>query len=173
MTNKRTVALKKIQKIYEESFPEIERRTFNNLCSAFERFTYINLQLIEETDKTIGFIIYWEFREFIYVEYFAISEELRGGGLGKKAFHEFAKRQTKPIVLEVELPENDIAIRRIGFYERLGFILQQVEYIQPPYHPNMPDLPLLLMTYGDIDFPKALLNIKSEIYKHCSYLSYI
>lgn len=171
MTNPETIKekLSQIRKIYEEAFPEIERRTFSNLCAAFERFPYVGLHLISEADAVVGFIIYWEFSEFVYVEYFAISEELRGRGLGKKSFREFAERQAKPIVIEVELPESDLACRRIGFYQRLGFTLQDVEYIQPPYHPDLPDLPLNLMTYGKIDFPKAFCNIKSKIYRHCSY----
>lgn len=170
MTNSEiTKHLSQIRKIYEEAFPEIERRTFSNLCAAFERFPYVRLHLISESDTVVGFIIYWEFTEFIYVEYFAISEEFRGVGIGRKAFSEFAERQAKPIVIEVEPPDNDLARRRVGFYERIGFTLRDVEYIQPPYHPNLPDLPLLLMTYGAIDFPKAFSNIKSEIYRHCSY----
>lgn len=167
-----TRQLSQIRRIYEEAFPEIERRTFSNLCAAFELFPYVHLHLIEEADETIGFIIYWEFTEFIYVEYFAISEEFRGGGIGRKAFSEFTERQTKPIVLEIEPPDNDLARRRVGFYQRIGFTLRDVEYIQPPYHPNLPDLPLLLMTYGEIGLPKTFSNIKSEIHRHCSYKNY-
>ena len=38
-----------------------------------------------------------------------------------------------PVVLEVEMPTDEMSKRRIGFYERLGFELDNQVYHQPPY----------------------------------------
>ena len=38
----------------------------------------------------------------------------------------------KPIILEVERPVSQDAVRRIDFYESLGFHLNVFDYIQPP-----------------------------------------
>ncbi|MMZ64037.1 hypothetical protein D1872_263320 [compost metagenome] len=52
-----------------------------------------------------------------------------------------------PIILEVEPPEEEMARRRIGFYERLGFCLNAFDYVQPPLRQNAEELKLLIMSY--------------------------
>ena len=38
----------------------------------------------------------------------------------------------RPMVLEVELPEDALTRRRIGFYERHGLVFNSYPYLQPP-----------------------------------------
>ena len=53
----------------------------------------------------------------------------------------------KPILLEVELPYSTINQRRITFYERIGFKLNQHYYEIPPLKKSLLPLQLLLMSY--------------------------
>ena len=61
------------------------------------------------------------------------------------------KEEDTPMVLEVELPETEMAQRRIGFYQRLGFILNEFPYWQPSMQEGQPSIPLKIMSW-----PKAL-----------------
>lgn len=52
------------------------------------------------------------------------------------------------VVLEVELPFDEMSRRRIGFYQRSGFTLSTLRYIQPPYFDGAQPLELHLMFYA-------------------------
>ena len=74
----------------------------------------------------------------------------------------------KPIILEVEVPLDEMSKRRIGFYERLGFILRNdIFYFQPPYEEGMNGLELKLMHTGNLE--KSLLEKYSEEIKKVVY----
>ena len=50
------------------------------------------------------------------------------------------------ICLEVELPEEEMSKRRIGFYERNGFYYNDYEYMQPAISKGRNEIPLRIMT---------------------------
>lgn len=95
-----------------------------------------------------GFITWWDFGDFVYGEHFAMLPECRGAGIGGEVIDRFVADAGKPVVLEVELPTNDTARRRIGFYERHGFTLCDAEYVQPPYDAGGEGVPMRLMSHG-------------------------
>ncbi|MEG1886523.1 MAG: GNAT family N-acetyltransferase, partial [Oscillospiraceae bacterium] len=104
------------------------------------------------------------------IEHLATLPKTRGRGHGKQLVEDFLKLSSKPVVLEVELPENDIARRRIGFYERLGFKFNNHEYFQPPFHSDCEPLPLRIMSYPN-EISKSQQDeyfqiIKSTVYKY-------
>ena len=74
----------------------------------------------------------------------------------------------QPLVLEVEMPDNELAQRRIGFYQRQGFQLwDECPYEQPPYHPEDESLPMYLMVHGPLTpeaFPAVCTLIHREVY---------
>ena len=74
----------------------------------------------------------------------------------------------QPFVLEVELPDTDIARRRIAFYERIGFVLCEKHYLQPPYNEGFPAVPLRLMEYGGqltkTDFDQVAHTLHRVVY---------
>ena len=74
-----------------------------------------------------------------------------------------------PLVFEVELPDNELACRRIRFYERHGLLLDTTHpYIQPPYRPDGESIELRLMTRGDIDlnecFEEVCQTLRRRVY---------
>lgn len=95
-----------------------------------------------------GFITWWDFGGFVYGEHFAMLPECRGAGIGGEVIDRFVADAGKPVVLEVELPTNGLARRRIGFYERHGFTLCDAEYVQPPYDAGGEGVPMRLMSHG-------------------------
>ncbi len=75
-----------------------------------------------------------------------------------------------PVVLEVEMPNNPTAIRRIHFYERLGFSVLSHKYAQPPYEGDSFLLPMQLMCnnlhFADSHFELIKENIFQEVYHY-------
>ena len=108
---------------------------------------------------------YREFDDFYYVEHFAIDPTLRNGGYGKKTLDYLCKKLDRPIVLEVEMPVEEMAKRRINFYQRQGFILWEKEYKQPPYKPGDNFLPMYLMVFGNLQCKQDFEMIKNKIHK--------
>jgi hypothetical protein len=74
------------------------------------------------------------------------------------------------VLIEVELPETEMARRRIGFYKRLGFCPHHdIEYIQPPYSDGLSPLPLMLMTHGNVDmsdWQRTVAPMLREVYRY-------
>lgn len=139
------------KEIYLNSFPAEERRDWDCLMDfAVNKSHPLSFYEIMWHGERIGFITAWSMPcEWTYIEHFAVSEKFRGHGIGKCAVEMFCAVNDK-VVLEVELPEcGESAQRRIAFYERCGFTPQTVfEYVQPSYGAGLPEVPMMLMTYG-------------------------
>lgn len=154
--------------IYFESFPVEERRDWADLLSRIDDVdSPLNISVIEMGDGVaVGFITWWSFEEFVYVEHFAVDASMRGGGVGSDAIRKFVEQIDKPVVLEVEpAGSNDMADRRIGFYERCGFVAHpDFEYIQPPYAPHLPEVPLMLMSTAEVALPSVAASLHRYVY---------
>lgn len=160
-----------IEKLYIESFPPSERRPvleMHQLIEKDDRFSVF--LLLDKEDLRIGFITYWTFDSFVYLEHFAISPEQRNGGYGSKSIKAFIANISLPVVGEIELPEtSDFAARRLTFYEKLGFRSWDTPYEQPPYVQGGECVPMLMLTYGNLDLSSEFGKVKdllySEVYK--------
>lgn len=133
---------------YLEDFPREERRDIADLLNLLTaRDTSIRLEGITHRGIFAGFISFWHLPHFIYIEHFAIHPNFRSQGLGKIVVNSFLERfPGESILLEVEPPTDPIAIRRIRFYECLGFELSDLPYTQPSYHGEREGIPLRIMT---------------------------
>ena len=69
-------------------------------------------------------------------------------------------------MLEVELPQDEMSRRRIGFYERCGFELCHLPYLQPPYRPGDTPLPMHLMFHGTASPAPIFNTIRDTIHRH-------
>ena len=101
-------------------------------------------------DTFIGFLLWWDFEAIRYIEHFATAPQARNQGFGKRILEGFLTEKEKPVLLEVELGISEINKRRIKFYERLGFYLNQYNYELPTFESGQKPLRLLLMTYPDV-----------------------
>ena len=132
--------------LYLSAFPTSERRELSEweqLSLTEDKFT---IYAIVFEGIFTGILTIWNFGDFRYVEHFATTESLRGKGIGAKTISEFLKMQPQlPVVLEVETPDNIMTCRRIRFYERNGFILNDCHYLQPPYRSGDAPFPLRMM----------------------------
>ena len=155
--------LKDVRNLYIKSFPPEERRGWNDIKKLISQGdSPYNIKVIEQNETFVGFISWWKFDEFCYIEHFAIDEQLRGAGIGSSALKAFAE-ESCAIVLEVELPDsNEMAKRRIGFYQRNGFIAHEgFNYIQPSYGEGLPSVPMMLMSANGVETQDLVLVAKT------------
>ena len=107
----------------------------------------------------------WEFESFTYIEHFAVDPALRNSGTGSAMLQELVRKYQKQICLEVELPEDELTRRRIGFYERNGFVFNEYPYIQPPISKGKSPVPLWVMTYGKGITRQAFEEMRKVLYR--------
>ncbi|MGL4411123.1 MAG: GNAT family N-acetyltransferase [Bacteroidales bacterium] len=160
--------LDQIKEIYEEAFPIEERRDFKNICSLIERNPNFNCLGIFHEERLVGLLTYWVLpgsTPFAYGEHLAISSSMRGLSIGSIVLEKFAEMAQLPIILEVEHPTSEQAVKRIRFYERNGYKLWELDYIQPPYGENLPPVPLYLMTIGEIALDDNYEEVKKTLYR--------
>jgi ribosomal protein S18 acetylase RimI-like enzyme len=151
-----------IKNLYLTAFPPSERREFAELKKQIYN-DGCNVNLIFVDEKVAGFIIFWNFDEFVFLEHFAIEPGLRGLGTGERTLAKIKALYQKTVILETEPPADEMTRRRIGFYERNGFHLLDRHYLQPSYDGIKPEVEMKLMCNS--------ANISSEkLEKHVQYI---
>lgn len=157
-----------LRTLYFDSFPPEERRSWESIMQLTDDSSSpFNMTMIMREGEIAGFITWWRLNGARYVEHFAVIPAMRGGGLGGKAIRNFVAADPMPVILEVEPSgSNDMADRRIAFYERCGFTgHRDFMYIQPPYSPGLPEVPLMLMTSAPgVDLKTTSGEIHSRVY---------
>lgn len=151
-------------KIYTEmqkSFiPEEIRDRDEALATLFEE-DYSIYKLIEG-DVWVGFITLWKLSEYTFIEHFVVFSEFRSRGYGALCLEEI-KAKAPRLVLEAEPPTDVIKCRRIEFYKRCEFYVNDYPYMQPSYKKHGTGVELVLMSY-----PMPLRDceaIKDELYR--------
>ncbi len=124
--------IRKIRKLYVESFPENERFSLGmmlrNKSGHYETFAFYNEGVF------CGFAILLNSLDISHIIYFATVPEMRGKGLGAKALSSIGRiKSGMRIIVDIEreIPgceENEIRRRRKNFYLRNGFKETEVRY---------------------------------------------
>ena len=117
-----------IENLYNEAFPEIERKPFSMLLKLRKK-KKADLFVIhdENTDEAVGLAFMLVRKEFVLFDYFAIMPQFRSKGYGSSVLEAIKKRyEGKLLFGEVEpiddnADNNEQRIRRIDFYLRNGF----------------------------------------------------
>lgn len=149
---------KKAWTLYQRSFPIEERREMDCQVMVMAKEEY-HFDLIFSEKIFIGLLLWWDFNGLRYIEHFAIKMEQRSHGYGSEILQKFISESDNPIVLEVEKPIALVQQKRINFYEKLGFHLNEYDYQQPPYSKHQPPLPLLLLSW-----PHTLYNKEYDFF---------
>lgn len=141
--------------IYQYSFPASERRRPEAQRKALEEQPECSMDIYTRDDdphKVIGFMLHWDFGHSVYLEHFAVSRNERNNGAGGRMLDSFIERNaSKRIILDIDMPVDDISKRRLGFYQRHGLVDNPT---RKHIHPNLSDpcaesFELLLMSYGN------------------------
>lgn len=157
-----------IRQLLESSFPVEERRPFPDFLRLLSNGAF-SLYVWEENEKLMAFSVVWDFGDFQFLEYLAVHPDTRGTGYGTKAMNDLITAFHTPLLLEVEPPADAISRKRIVFYERLGFVLNDFPYFQPPYRADGTPFSLRIMSYRRpleaADFAEKAEKLKWEVYE--------
>ena len=96
------------------------------------------------------------------------SNSATSAGTGKKmilAAAEEARKIGKAFCLEVEPPTEEMAKRRIEFYKRIGFVLNEYPYMQPSLGEGKNPIPLMIMSYKEPLTKESFENIRKVLYR--------
>lgn len=156
---------------YLKLFPESERKTYKDLEKSFKNNILRIIKIIDE-ENFIGFMMVNTLKKnrYLQLDYFAILPQYQSKGYGKKALKilKNISRGYNGIFIEVEKvglagneDENRIRLKRVKFYERLGFRklrfdLELYKVIYSPY--------ILQISDSKEDEEKIMSDI-FEIYK--------
>lgn len=114
--------------LYHTAFPPIEQIPEDYFqASIHAEGASVTAYYAEET--FVGFTYTIETEHFLFLYFFAVNPELRSQGFGSEIIrnHLMKRYPGKPIVLNAEVPDdavedNSLRLRRIAFYERVGFV---------------------------------------------------
>lgn len=156
-----------IYRLLEASFPTTERRTKEGQRHLFdtEPAYCVYGTKNEQTQEVEAMLAVWELDSILFLEHFAVAPSLRGQGCGSRLLAELSSLTHKTLCLEVEPPESEMTIRRIGFYQRNGFFLNEYPYIQPSMAEGEPPIPLMIMTFGHAVNRREFEQIKTALYR--------
>ncbi len=163
----RRLKVEQFEEIYDilkSSFPSAERRSKAGQKKIFDDERYSVFGWLEN-EKIVGFAAVWKFESFAFLEHFAVKETARNQGLGGLILNELKNALQTPVILEIEPPEDDLKRRRIAFYERHGFKLNDFDYTQPPMQNGQPEIKLFLMSSDRKISKDEFWNIKKVLYR--------
>ena len=144
----------KAMEIYRRSFPYKEQRSEEDHIRALADPAF-RAEGIWRGDEFIGILFHWGADGYRYVEHLAVSPALRGQNMGSAALSAFCRKVGR-VILEIDPPADDISIRRLHFYERLGFVANPYRYIHPSFRKPFTPHRLVLMSYpGAITYEEA------------------
>ena len=117
--------LLRVPELYEEAYPIEERTETKRLLQMIEDCPQMSFNaIIDDNDEFAGMAVIWDLGICRYLLYLAVLKEKRNLGLGAAALSVLKGESTLPIILEVELPSDEIKQRRLGFYMRNGFHIE-------------------------------------------------
>ncbi len=158
--------LNRLIPLYEESFPESERRKIGQLKRMIENHTPMYFNAIECEGELSGMFVYWDMGDFYYLEHLAVFPEMRNKKIGQQVLDYVAGHLKGLRLLEVEPTEDEMTTRRVNYYRRNGYKVLDKTYVQPSYYAMENACPLWIM--GNEDSPRLseqVERIKEEVYR--------
>lgn len=154
-----------VWQLLEQSFPANERWEREEFLREYDNHAFHSM--VYYSDKLGGVLNFWDFIYFVYAEHFAVAPELRGQGIGSEMMRELISyTQGRALVLEAEPPlEGELAVRRIKFYERLGFVLNDHDYVQPAMGEGKHPVRFVIMSSPEALDPQEYEAVRYQLYK--------
>ena len=95
--------LDKIQNLYNEAFPSLERKPFALLLKTRDNGQAEILAVENEDNDFLGLVITNQYKDMVLLDYFAIAPNQRSSGIGSKVFQLLKQRYGgKRFFLEIE-----------------------------------------------------------------------
>ena len=152
--------------LMREAFPKNEYRNYERQKALIENPYYKIIPYFGSDKNLIAFAAIWDFQSFKFVEHIAVGKQCRGMGIGSKIMQDIIENANSEVILEIEPPNNETSIKRLHFYEKLGFKLNDYEYFQPPLNENDKPIPLKIMSYSQKISEQKFEEFKNTIYSN-------
>jgi ribosomal protein S18 acetylase RimI-like enzyme len=155
--------------LYEESFPEAERRKEADHLRACTDARFFPLSAWEGREL-IGLLFFWEWDSYRYLEHLAVNPSLRGQGHGSRMLRHLRDSE-RTVILEVDPLVNELSVQRLQFYERAGYTLTPYRFVHLPYRVEAEAQELRILSYPSMitkeqhnDF---LRFVNEEVIRYC------
>ncbi len=166
-------------KIYEEAFPEGEKRPIEDIKRNIEE-NHEKMFIAMDNGVPVIFSMIWPVRDsdFLFLDYIAVRKDYRGRGIGslflQRIFDISENNDFNHMIFEVENPEEGDnkkqRMARIKFYRRAGAkTLTGFKYFLPPRNNNKSqEMKLMIISRKNIRnvSGERIQSILSEIYTH-------
>ena len=156
-------------RVMEQSFPTDEYRPYDEQRALLADPRYTVYVHHADNGDVDAFLAVWRFDAFAFLEHFAVAPAARNCGLGTRLLEALGALLGCGICLEAELPDTPLAVRRIDFYRRAGFIDHDYPYVQPSISKGKQPVPLRLMTRhldGEGSDPESIKRVLyREVYR--------
>lgn len=149
--------------LMQEAFPPEEYRPKDKQYAILDDSNY-SAYILMDNNEVNALIATWKLNGFYFAEHLAVHSKLRNKGIGSKFVKDYLNIIHTPLILEVENLTDSISQRRIGFYERLGFVLTDICYDQPNFQESGKRIPLRIM-YHKNGQEFDISNVKQEIFE--------
>lgn len=136
---------KQAWKIYQYSFPKDERRDKHAQFKIHLNKKYRFFGVFEKA-ALIAFLAEWKLGSYYMIEHIAVKKNARGSGFGTRLLQKY-QRTRKKIIIEVPKPAGKLSRKRIQFYLKNGFKMNDFDYIQPSYGKGKKPVNMLLMSF--------------------------
>lgn len=133
ITEPTDIRLQKLLSLYEEAFPEEERRNAKQLKRLISEKPEMYFNAIETNGVLSGLFIYWDMRDFYYLEHLAVFTPMRNLKIGQQVLDYIAEHLDGMRLLEVEPTTDEMTTRRVNYYHRNGYEILDKTYMQPSY----------------------------------------
>ena len=160
--------------LYEGSFPACEKRSYPAFITATSDARFNAKVILNDGGNLAAILFYWLADNMLYVEHLAVNPVMRGENIGSTVLKELIKTyKNHVIILEIDPPVDEISIRRLNFYERVGFVSNDYHFIHPSFAVGEKAQPhkLVILTYGKTISPEEFGAFK-ELLKNVA-LKYI
>lgn len=168
ITEAEDAGLAKLIELYTDSFPAEERRQAGALKELIAKQPTMFFNAVECEGALCGLFVYWDFKDFYYLEHLAVFSALRNKKIGQQVL-DYINDNLKGIrLLEVEPTADEMTTRRVNYYQRNGYKILDRNYIQPSYDGIHHSIPLWIMGNEEYTAPEKLeqhiRTIKEEVY---------
>jgi len=165
--NQHNKYFEKAWQIYEESFPVEEKRTLKEQIKLFDKKSFTMLCYVEE-EIVLAILFYWQIDSYTYLEHFAVNSTLRGRSYGSKILQEFIDNN-QHIILEIEPIIDKITQKRLDFYERFDFKVNNHIHFQVPFRKNTQELQLIFLSHKKVLSVEEYTTLYQMMLKEMSY----
>lgn len=136
--------------LYDSAFPDFEQRTRPGRDRILRECPAYQAQIFHDGGERAGILGGWQLGEWYYIEHFAVDASRRGQGTGRRAMAAIASRFAQ-LILEIDPPVDEIARRRLAFYQGCGFVANPFAHRHPSYKTQYAPHELVVLSY-----PQAL-----------------